>query len=174
MIYLECPAVVDRNTAKTMVFMAGGISNCPDWQDYAARQLQTLDDDLVLINPRRHGFDITNENMTKDQIRWEHDALHKADAIMFWFPCETVCPITLFELGVHAGKVPLFVGTHPEYTRRLDVIEQLSLIDPTIRVYDDLNRVLDEVWNYFQAESSLKLLANHVREVNCDIRCIAL
>ena len=79
------------------VFIAGGISNCPDWQNEMSAMLDTSLYDVV--NPRRAGgFDRTGVT-AEEQITWEHRALSLIDACIFWFPCETLCPITLLELG---------------------------------------------------------------------------
>lgn len=121
------------------LFLAGGISNCPDWQ--AETELALADLPGSVHNPRRPGVLVADEAIA--QIEWEHEALALSDAILFWFPAETLCPITLFELGVWSAKgVPLIVGTHPEYARRLDVITQLRLARPDVVVYDSLDAVL--------------------------------
>jgi hypothetical protein len=57
------------------------------------------DTSLTLINPRRLDFDVENPDMEYEQIVWEHQNLEASDMISFWFPKETLCPITLFELG---------------------------------------------------------------------------
>jgi hypothetical protein len=56
--------------------------------------------------------------------------MHDADLISFWFPRETLCPITLYELGKWHGKAdkPIVVGMHPDYPRRIDVEEQSKLV----------------------------------------------
>ena len=92
------------------------------------------------MNPRRKVFDVQNAAHTRLQIRWEYLMLRRCDGILFWFSCESICPIVLFELGTHLmvpGK-PLFIGMHPEYQRRIDVVlyvavkEQTSIIRPDI------------------------------------------
>ena len=85
------------------------------------------------------------------QIEWEHEALRASDTILFWFPKETLCPITLFELGVWSSKrgVPIIVGTHPEYARRLDVVTQLRLARPDVVVHNNL----DDVLNQYRADT---------------------
>jgi hypothetical protein len=62
--------------------------------------------------------------------------LRRCDGILYWFPCESICPIVLFELGTHlmAPGKPLFIGLHPEYQRRIDVEEQTSIIRPDIEI----------------------------------------
>jgi hypothetical protein len=125
--------------------MGGGITGCPDWQADAVDYLKDVAD-LALVNPRRASFDVTNANMTVEQIAWEHHHLTNADAIMFWFPCETLCPITLFELGVYAAKgYNIFVGCHPDYARKVDVIEQLKNLRPDVKVHQHLHNMLDDV-----------------------------
>lgn len=87
------------------------------------------------------------EEVSREQIRWEFYALRMAKVNLFWFPCETLCPITLFELGaaiprLHPGA--LMVGTHPDYQRRFDIIEQSKLAGSPIRVFDDLEELVSE------------------------------
>ena len=113
-----------KDRTKTL-FLAGGISNCPDWQSRIIELLSGTE--LVLLNPRRPDFDVTDESSTVVQIVWEHTNLLAADAILFWFPAESVCPITLYELGRWTGRKTVFVGMHPDYTRCLDVKMQTRL-----------------------------------------------
>lgn len=108
------------------VFLAGGISGCPHWQKDALSLFK--DTDLIIANPRRDGVFAKDTDDAAIQIEWEHNMLERAKTIFFWFPKETLCPITLFELGVHIGKNKnVIVGTHPEYARRFDLIHQLQL-----------------------------------------------
>lgn len=111
---------------------------------------------LVLLNPRRAQFDVTDPTLTEKQIAWEFDHLHKADIIVFWFPKETLCPITLYELGawsVRAAQTEtkVLIGCHPEYQRRDDVIIQTRLSGlETSSVVDSLEALADNVarWVY--------------------------
>lgn len=117
------------------LFLAGGISNCPDWQSDVIKRLK--DWKGIAFNPRRTDFNMAEDGRL--QIQWEHDHLIKADGVLFWFPAETLCPITLFELGkIAAGSKPMWVGCHPEYKRRDDVIMQLKLMRPEVRVCNSL------------------------------------
>lgn len=111
------------------IFIAGGISGCPDWQKEFLECLGFYDPELVCYNPRRSYFNVEDSSVSTDQIAWERNYLDKADAIVFWFPEETLCPITLFELGVAIGRgdKEIFVGCHPNYTRKFDVETQLDL-----------------------------------------------
>lgn len=127
------------------LFLAGGISNCPNWQRDAIDLFSLVTLNGIIINPRRDSIE-NSEKVAAEQITWEYNRLHAASAVFFWFPKETLCPITLFELGTmcHSTK-PIFVGTHPEYQRRFDVIKQLELYRPTVTVYDRLDETVNAV-----------------------------
>lgn len=132
------------------LFLAGGISNCPDWQTEMAHNLSDLD--ITVFNPRREIY--TDEDSAAKQIAWEHDALQKVTTILFWFPEETLCPITLFELGVFTQRenVDLFVGTHPNYARKFDVVHQLRLARPEVTVVESLDALTTQVIKKFTPE----------------------
>lgn len=127
------------------MFLGGGISNCPDWQAEVISAL--ADTDIFLLNPRRNGYLETDGTAAKQQVEWEYKALRSATSVMFWFPEETLCPITLYELGVFSEKrnVRLFVGTHPNYARRFDVVTQMGLTRPRLLVHDSLPDLISEV-----------------------------
>jgi hypothetical protein len=126
------------------VFLAGGISGCADWQSEMTTLLTGTA--LTLLNPRRADFPMHDPTAARTQIEWEYRHLKAADATLFWFPCETLCPITLFELGAWSrSNKPLFIGTHPDYQRRLDVMVQLSLARPEVTVVDSLDALAVQV-----------------------------
>jgi hypothetical protein len=142
-IYVECPGEY-RPAGLPAVFLAGGITGCPDWQAAAAAGLAGLA--AAVLNPRRRDFPMGDPAAAPAQIDWEYRHLRHADAALFWFPAESVCPIALYELGAWAaGDKPLFVGTAPAYPRRLDVVEQLRLARPGVWVAADLPAVLAAV-----------------------------
>lgn len=142
------PDVIDLNDIPQSVdlFLAGGITNCPDWQ---ADAIKMLDDgsDIVVANPRRDRLLDHEGEDAAYQIRWEYEFLRRARMILFWFPKESVCPITLFELGKEIGRGScLLVGAHPEYVRRFDVVTQMNCYDPGVVVYRELSDVVSASW----------------------------
>lgn len=144
MHYLEAP---ESHVGGKALFLAGGITGCPDWQTDVVRMLS--DTSLIVFNPRRKDFPIHDPNAAEAQIRWEHQHLRRADAVLFWFPCETLCPIVLYELGAWSmTKKPIFVGCHPQYQRKQDVIIQTSLERPEVLVHDSLHNLVFEVKNW--------------------------
>src|SRR5690606_13245814 len=84
---------------KNTIFLAGGISNCPDWQTPVANKLLEHTN-FTIFNPRRNDWNMDDEaEESKKQIIWEHEYLARSETILFWFPQETLCPITLLEYG---------------------------------------------------------------------------
>jgi hypothetical protein len=122
-----------------VLLLAGGITDCPDWQNEAVAMLRDTPG-LTVLDPRRASFDLADPAAATEQITWEHAHLHRADVVLFWFaPGGSVQPVTLYELGVHVTRgVPLAVGADPGYPRRLDVEVQLALARPGLPVHDTL------------------------------------
>lgn len=141
--YYESPQIFGRPS----LFLGGGISGCPDWQSDMVKLLDGMGSDLALINPRATNFDVKNEARTEVQIKWEYQMLRRADGILFWFAKETIQPIVLFELGTHLmvpGK-PIFIGMHPEYSRKIDVKVQTAEIRPEIQIVYSLQALAGQV-----------------------------
>jgi hypothetical protein len=113
------------------VFLAGGITGCPEWQAELIHRLTgTVDNSTVILNPRRPNFDMANSSwLTNEQIEWEYDYLKLADHKLFWFPKESICPIALFELGKELGRggINMLIGCDPEYSRIVDIQLQCKL-----------------------------------------------
>lgn len=134
MRYIECPDSLEPSypASHNRLFLAGGISNCGDWQT-EMKNLLVAQENLIVINPRRLNFD-RSKISDGEQIGWERRHLNYSNLISFWFPKETVCPITLFEFGYWLGIVErslsskkIFVGAEENYSRRNDLIEQIKL-----------------------------------------------
>jgi REP element-mobilizing transposase RayT len=141
--YIE--ALTEYDGPGPSLFLAGGISGTFDWQADVVARLAELP--LVLLNPRRRDFPINDPTAAPAQIEWEFHHLRRATAVLFWFPSETLCPIALYELGGRAlvREQPLFVGTHPDYARRLDVEMQLKLARPEVAVVSDTEALAAQV-----------------------------
>lgn len=144
---------------KPSLFLAGSISNAADWQSDAYR---ILGEKYTIFNPRRKFFDVSDQKVEEEQITWEHYYLERCQNILFYFAPETVAPITLFEYGCYLGEVHdyedykngrtngmiytknLFVGVHPGYPRKNDVIIQTGLRRPNQKVNIGFREVLTE------------------------------
>lgn len=106
------------------VFLAGGITGCPDWQAEAIGLLSSTG--WTVFNPRQVAFDVTNPDAGPQQVEWECAHRRLADWLLFWLPaCDasvTTQPIAMYEFG-HAlarGR-RMVVGCDPGYPRRRDV-----------------------------------------------------
>lgn len=136
-----------RRQATRSVFLAGGISNCADWQEDVAIRIAAEVDNCIVYNPRRVDFDMSAyEDVSRLQINWEWHALRLSTVNLFWFPAETLCPITLLEYGSAMERLregALMCGTHPDYKRRFDVVEQTRLKQMG-HVYDDLDKLTEQ------------------------------
>ena len=141
--YVE--ALAEYDGPGPSLFLAGGISGTFDWQADVVARLADLP--LVVLNPRRKDFPIHDPSAAPAQIEWEFRHIRRATAVLFWFPPETLCPIALYELGGRAlvREQPLFVGTHPDYQRRLDVEVQLRLARPEVTVVSDTTALAGQV-----------------------------
>lgn len=149
MKYIECPNIYEGD--KKSLFLAGGISNCSNWQSELVKMLE--DTDLILLNPRRKFFPTDKQNIEKEQIIWEYNHLKKASAVSFWFPKETLCPITLYELGKqNISNQPIFIGVHPEYLRIRDIKIQTELVRPEIKIVYSLQDLANQIKNWEQEE----------------------
>jgi hypothetical protein len=141
MEYKEAPQAYQGN--ETSIFLAGGITGCPDWQQEMLTGLKDLP--LVIFNPRRAHF-LQHEEAAHEQILWEYRYLRKATAISFWFPEETLCPITLYELGAWSmTNKKLFLGAHPRYQRLQDLRIQTALVRPDISLVETLDELVQEI-----------------------------
>lgn len=146
MIYVEAPNKVE--VSKKSIFLAGGITGCPDWQKELVEKLKDLD--IVIYNPRRAKFDTSDPSASKIQIEWEHEMLKKADVISFWFCKEEIQPITLYELGAHTKtSKPLIIGMDKGYKRRSDVETQTKLERPDMEFVYSLNDLSDRIFKLF-------------------------
>lgn len=150
MDYVEAPDF-ERPNGRPVLFMAGGITGCPDWQSVMRKTLDAspLGEGVLLANPRRADFPIDDPSAADKQIQWEHEYLQMAEGILFWFPEETLCPIVLFELGRwskrDSGK-DIFVGVHPRYARRQDIDVQMRLERPMLWISHSLDDLAHSVF----------------------------
>lgn len=111
------------------IFLGGGITGCPEWQKVILKKLSF--GNISIWNPRRPSFPMGDRKEGRIQIIWERDRLIAADINVYWFPKESICPITLLEFGGSCRARDLMVvGMDPEYERRFDVETYLDISDP--------------------------------------------
>ena len=133
-------------------------TGCEDWQSDIIDifKLETHEEglDLTLFNPRRVDFPIGDPNAAPAQIRWEHEKLREADAILFWFSDKTMCPIVLYELGAWSMTTkPIFVGCHKDYLRIMDVVIQTNLVRPEVSIADNITDLAYNVIDWAKCQT---------------------
>lgn len=135
-----------QNKHNLKVFLAGGISNCPNWQEEMIDLIDRYyyDNELTIYNPRRKKFPMDDPNAAEEQITWEYEHLKEADIIIFWFSRGSLNPIVLYELGQwgNSGNKPIIIGIDPEYERAQDVIIQTSLSRCDVPIVNSLKEVV--------------------------------
>ena len=148
LIVIEAPneAYSAENENSIKVFIAGGITNCPNWQkeliEYLQVEFKEVDyyiPTVSLYNPRRENFPIDIPEEMERQIVWEYHHLKEADIIIYWFSNGSLNPIVLYELGKwgNSGTKEIIMGIDPLYERKDDVIIQTKLAKPELEVCED-------------------------------------
>ena len=143
---ITAPQKID-SIDKPTVFLAGGITNCPEWQDELILQLKDVES-AVLLNPRRKNFPIDDPNAAQEQIAWEFQALEQANIFSMWFSdSDSDQPICMYELGRNVALRKnninsIVIGVEEGYSRSQDVEIQMSLINKKIssRISNNLNQ----------------------------------
>ncbi len=157
-IIIEAPNEVYslENNRNTKIFLAGGISNCPDWQSELIKKLEGINK-VTLYNPRRANFPMDDPNASEAQITWEYNKLKESNIIIYWFSRGSLNPIVLYELGKWAfdGRGRAVIGIDPEYERRQDVEIQTRLAQGKQGERTIFHSTLDEI-----AEAVKDLLPN--------------
>ncbi|MEE9215618.1 MAG: nucleoside 2-deoxyribosyltransferase domain-containing protein [Thermodesulfobacteriota bacterium] len=146
MYYIEA-IEESKKTPKPYIFLAGGITNCPDWQQEVRKGLEDLE--FSLFNPRRENFPINKPSASYYQIKWEYNRLQLSDLITYWFAKETIQPIVLYELGKFMdSNYDILIGIHPEYPRKQDVEIQTGLARPEFKFVYSLNDHIQQIRDY--------------------------
>lgn len=144
MRYIEAPQQYNLYDTDTSVFLAGGITGCPDWQQEMVEVLK--DTSFTILNPRRDDFPIDEPGAAQEQIEWEYHALRAADVIQFWFPKETLCPIVLYELGAWTrSDKHICIGIEPGYARENDVRLQTHLVRRDVEIVYSLSDLAEKI-----------------------------
>lgn len=114
MIYLPPSNISLRDRSKPSVFLAGSIEmgKAIDWQQQLGDIL--IEKNYNVFNPRRKDWDSTwiqeySNPQFSQQVKWEINALKKADHIVMYLDPNTKSPISLLELGLHAASKKLQV-----------------------------------------------------------------
>ena len=129
---ITAPDIYNPSDDEIILFLAGGITGCPDWQSEVIGRLKRTKnlDRLVVYNPRRENFPIGDPNAAEEQITWEYRYLSKCDIFSMYFCAgESDQPICMYELGRYGsgwGNIPV-ISVEDGYKRAKDVQIQIKL-----------------------------------------------
>ena len=147
------------------VFLAGGITNCPNWQEDIINRLENLSTDkLVVFNPRRENFPIHDPSASYQQIEWEFKALENANIFSMYFSSGVSDqPICMYELGRNLVKMQIknptdwknriVISTEEGYKRKQDILIQTELACGDLFINTQIN---DSVLKDYHAEMIVK------------------
>lgn len=130
----------EKQEGDIFCFLAGGITNCWEWQDaviealeknYIARNAKNL----IILNPRRKNFPINDPNASDEQIAWEFNNLEQMDIFSMYFCGNTQSdqPICFYELGRNlnrfatSGNDSIVITVESDFKRVKDVEIQTNL-----------------------------------------------
>ena len=146
-----------RDHCKRSVFLGGSIGKndeltelCEYWQETLSNKfLET--NNWNVFNPRRDDWDSTwvqefENPQFSQQVRWELDALDKADVIVIYFSPNTKSPISLLELGLYASSGKVHVICPEGFWRKGNVDIVCNKYD--IPQYNSINDFIERFIDY--------------------------
>ena len=147
------PEIYKREANDICIFLAGGITNCDNWQDTVIDRLSksSSNNNMVVFNPRRDNFPIGNPNESVKQITWEFKYIEESDIFSMYF-CNANYdqPICMYELGRNIVRMQekypnswqdrIIITVEPGYKRAKDVEIQVALAtNGKLKIRDDIN-----------------------------------
>lgn len=141
------PTTLDRlDWSLPSVFLAGSIEmgKAEDWQSMAAERIGNAN--RLILNPRRDEWnpewtqDYSNPNF-REQVQWELSALDRADWVFVHLQHDTLSPITLMEIGLHARRGRMLISCPEGFWRRGNV--QTVAVHYKVPLYDSIDEAMD-------------------------------
>jgi len=113
-IEVQAPNTFTISQEYLNVFLAGSIEmgKAVEWQkDFIAA---LSDKPIQFLNPRRDDWDSSwgqtmDDSNFVEQVQWELDSMEKSHMIVMVFDSNTLSPISMLELGLHAKEQKLMV-----------------------------------------------------------------
>jgi hypothetical protein len=149
-----------RSSDEIFTFLAGGITNCKEWQNAVLNKLNEfeIDDNLIIFNPRRKNFPINDPTASLDQIRWEFEYLEQCDIFSIYFdgPTQSDQPICFYELGRNLERMKtkfpenwdkrIIITVNYQFKRTADVVIQTMLASNSkikVNVFDNFDESIE-------------------------------
>lgn len=140
---ITAPTIYTPKENEISLFLAGGITNCSNWQNEIIQRIERLrpddiDNDLIIYNPRRENFPIHQSSAAEEQINWEFNNLSRMDIFSMYFCAgESDQPICMYELGRYISQMQIrfptdwhhriIISVENGYRRINDVLIQTKL-----------------------------------------------
>jgi len=126
MLVNKPPKKLDQCSFDNSLFLAGSIEmgKAIDWQKTIEKELKDYNGNI--FNPRRDDWDsswqqdIKNDQF-REQVEWELEALENSDYILMYYAPNTISPISLLEMGLHAKSGKMIVCCPDGYERKGNV-----------------------------------------------------
>ena len=160
-----------------LCFLAGGITNCKEWQEEVIFTLKRIGglEHLVVFNPRRDNFPIDDPNASEEQITWEFNWLNRADIFSMYFcRSESDQPICMYELGRNLHKMKtdypisyedrIVVSVEDGYKRESDVKIQMMLA-VSLKASTNTN----PIYHAYEIAGCYRNLTNRKTESNSEV-----
>ena len=147
-----------RKNNVIFVFLAGGITNCQEWQNCVIEKLKNEDNKLIVFNPRRKKFPINDPNASFEQIKWEFDYLEQCDIFSMYFdgPTQSDQPICFYELGRNIERMKtkfpdnwdkrIIITVNYQFKRTADVVIQTMLASNSkikVNMFDNFDESIE-------------------------------
>ena len=181
--------IPDEKKEKILIFLAGGITNCSNWQkslidifSFTLTEKEYLSN-ILFINPRRkNSISFNNEEEIIKQIKWEFKYLNQCDLFTMFFDDTKLSdqPICFYELGKYLSQFQniyknnydehIIISYKKGFKRTLDLKIQVDLatnskIKPIeIEEIDDYSTIIkNKIENIFN-KTKMKRIYNLIEE----------
>jgi hypothetical protein len=136
MIHSKYPEELPNVNISNSIFLAGE-THMSGWQTYVIDEL--FGTDLIIFDPR-----VIVESNIEGQIDWERKRIEYSNIILFWFAQNSVNPTMFFEFCdvLAKGVKKVFVGCHPLYSYKNEVMIHAKHISPKLYVYNRLDEMV--------------------------------
>lgn len=154
----KAPEKYELGILDQAIFLAGSIEmgKAEDWQSKVTKALE--DTEYTILNPRRDDWDsswkqdISNPQFY-EQVTWELEALDMADVIIMHFVPDTMSPISLLELGLHANSGKLLVSCPEGFWRRGNV--EIVCETYGIPFFSSIDELINSLFLYNRLDKNL-------------------
>ncbi len=147
-IEFKAPSKIKNPNNLPILFEAGSIDegSAEDWQSQLTDTLSDVS--CVILNPRRDDWDSSwtqsiDNKQFREQVEWELDGMEQANLVVLCLTKDSKAPISLLEMGLHAGDGKMIVFCPDGFYRKgnVDVVCKRY----GVPVFDDFDEFSEKV-----------------------------